>query len=125
MNIVILSGNLGKDPEIGKSKTKKYVRFRLAVNRNGGSNDPLWLTVVAFDELADAVAEKLKKGQKVAIKGRLEQDKQGRFGIVAHEIEFFPPASGQAKRNGKTKNKTDQAIGEVMLPPEEEELMIE
>jgi len=87
MNIVVLTGYLGKAPKIQKTKEgQAYVRLRLAVN--GGKT--VWIDVVAFDKLAEQ-ASKLEKGQKVTVLGRLENNRQNRLVVIAREIEFLKP----------------------------------
>lgn len=121
MNVVILSGNLGTDPEAKSSKKGNYTRFRLAVNRNGGGGDPLWVTVVCFDDLAEAAAKNLKKGTKVVVRGRLEQDKRGRFGVVAYEVEFLGGRASAKKQAPKAEEPEPEEVLDPVVPPEEED----
>ena len=87
MNIVVLTGYLGKAPKIQKTKEgQAYVRLRLAVN--GGKTT--WVDVVAFEKLAKQVSD-LQKGQKITVLGRLENNKQNRLIVIAREIEFLKP----------------------------------
>jgi len=87
MNIVVLTGYLGKAPKVQKAKEgREYVKLRLAVN--GGKT--VWIDVVAFDKLAEQ-ASVLQKGQKVTVLGRLENSKQNRLVVIAREIEFLKP----------------------------------
>lgn len=86
MNLVVLTGYLGRDPELREANGRKYVRLRLGAN--GGKT--AWVDVVAFDRLAEQCAG-LKKGQKVAVLGRLENDRRGRLAVIAREVEFVRP----------------------------------
>lgn len=79
VNKVILTGFLGKDPTldtVGSNKLK-VAKFSMATNndyRNSkGENvkSTLWHNVVAWGKLATEVAEKLKKGNRVTIEGKI------------------------------------------------------
>jgi single-strand DNA-binding protein len=77
-NRVQLIGNLGQDPE---SKTmdsgKKFAKFTLATSETYKNADgkkveeTTWHNIVAWNGLADIAGRFLKKGQQVAIEGRI------------------------------------------------------
>ena len=76
MNTIQLIGRLTQDPELrytdGGTATTK---LRLAVprrKRNSEEQPPVYVDVVTFDKQAEAVAEHLEKGRRVAVTGRLE-----------------------------------------------------
>ena len=88
MNVVVLTGYLGKAPKVQKAKEgREYVKLRLAVN---GEKKTVWIDVVAFDKLAKQVAT-LSKGQKVTVFGQLENSKQNRLVVIARKVEFLRP----------------------------------
>ena len=70
VNKVILVGNLGKDPELRSTPQGKSVcSFSIATTdryldkaTNDWKDNTEWHNVVAWERLADAVAQKLKKG---------------------------------------------------------------
>lgn len=105
MNSVNEIGNLVQDPEIRYTPDGTPVaNFTIAVNEKFGENEKVhFLPVVCWRKLAEAVAEYQKKGQRVAVSGRLEQqrweDKDGNkrsmIKIVAHTVDFLSP-----KKNG-------------------------
>jgi single-strand DNA-binding protein len=72
-------GHLGTDPEIQTTKTGKTVtHFRLAVNSrqaseegSGTSEETLWLTVSAWERLAEICSKYLHKGDRAMVAGRL------------------------------------------------------
>jgi len=75
-NSVQLIGHLGKDPEMTKlDKGKRIARVSLATNVNygGKSKDAQtqWHNLVAWDSKAEFMSQYLKKGQEIAIQGRL------------------------------------------------------
>lgn len=76
-NSVQLIGRLGKDPEVKDFNEKKKASFSIAttdVYRNPkGENveDTQWHHVVVWGKLAGVVEKYLKKGNEVAVEGRL------------------------------------------------------
>ena len=87
-NKVNLIGNLGKDVEIKETKNgNKLARFSIATNEVYNSKEgekkqtTEWHNIIAWGKTADMMALLLKKGNKVAIEGRLQygsfQDKNG------------------------------------------------
>ena len=75
INLTIKSGRLVAAPEVKKiNEEKTMCRFRMAVYQGkdkdtGEEREPLWLNCVAFDRLADAIAN-LGKGDMLTICGR-------------------------------------------------------
>ena len=78
MNKVILMGRLTKDPEVKYvqgANTFTVARYTLAVNRRfkrDGEPDADFIGCVAFGKSAEFVEKYLKKGQQIAIQGRLQ-----------------------------------------------------
>jgi single-strand DNA-binding protein len=88
LNKVMIIGNLGRDPEMRYTPSGQAVtQFTVAVNRNYRGQDGAWqeetewFRVVAWAQLAERVAENLRKGMKVYVEGRLQtrqwEDQQG------------------------------------------------
>lgn len=86
-NKVNLIGNLGKDVEVKETKGgKKLARFSVATNDSYNKDgerqqDTQWHSIIAWGKTADMMALLLKKGNQVAIEGRISygsfQDKDG------------------------------------------------
>jgi single-strand DNA-binding protein len=76
-NSVQLIGNLGKDPEVKTFGDKKKASFSIATtdsykNQNGEKvQDTQWHNVVLWGGLATIAEKYLKKGNQVAIEGKL------------------------------------------------------
>ena len=102
MNTVILMGRLTRDPEIryssGDSQTA-VARFSIAVDRRfrrDGGQDADFFDCNAFGRSAEFVEKYLKKGVKIVLQGRIENNnytnREGQkvYGtrIVAENIEF-------------------------------------
>ena len=100
MNIVVLLGNLVRDPE--KSYTQSgmaITRFTIAVNRfrkSEGGDDADFIRVTAFDKQAELVERYLKKGSKVGVEGRIQTGSYEKDGkkvyttdVIANRVEFL------------------------------------
>ena len=96
-NRVQLIGTLGQDPEIKVLESgKKVVRFTIASkeeykNASGQKiSESTWHNIVAWDTLADIASKYLKKGNEVAVEGRLSyrtyDDKNGETRYVTEII---------------------------------------
>ena len=102
MNKVILMGRLTKDPEVRYTQTSNIMvtSFTLAVNRRfvaqGQERQADFLPIVAWNKTAEFVAKYFKKGQQVAVIGRVEtrtyDDKDGKkvyvTEVIAEEAYF-------------------------------------
>lgn len=102
MNKVYLIGNLTKDPELNTTISGIDVcRFTLAVSRKyvgtNGERETDFLNIVVWRGQAQNCNKYLKKGNKVAIIGRIEtrnyeaQDGSKKYitEIIADEVEFL------------------------------------
>ena len=104
MNKVILTGNLGRDPEVRYTQSGKAVAsFSIAVNRgwrskNENQQQPTvdFFNVTAWEKLAEFCGKYLTKGTRILLEGRLQsrtyeaQDgtKRNVIEVVANDIEF-------------------------------------
>jgi single-strand DNA-binding protein len=102
VNKVILIGNLGRDPEVKYTPSGVPVaKFSLATNERykdkagEWQERAEWHNIIAWQRLAEIVAEYVKKGSKVYIEGRLQtsswDDKQSgekkyRTEVVASDL---------------------------------------
>jgi len=78
VNEVELIGNVGNSPVLEKTKNQKsVVKIRLATTDNfkkaNGEKvqDTQWHNVTFYDKIAEVVAEYVKKGQQIRIKGKI------------------------------------------------------
>ena len=110
MNKVILMGRLTKDPEVRYTQTNNIMvaSFSLAVNRRfakEGEQQADFINIVAWNKTAEFVSKYFKKGQQVAVVGRIqtrnyEDDKGVKHYItevVAEEVYF-----ADSKKEGTT-----------------------
>ncbi len=72
MNQVYFAGNLTKSPQIRATNSGKAVaQFTVACNRKTGDKELTdYISVVAWEKLAEAVGNQLKKGTYVFVTGR-------------------------------------------------------
>lgn len=102
INKVILTGNLGSNPEsITTKEGSSMAKFSLATNEKFNKDGELqtrtiWNRIVVFGKLADNVISYLNKGSKVALVGKIqtstyEKDGETRYSteIIANEVEFL------------------------------------
>ena len=110
MNKVIEIGRLTKDPEITTSTSgTTFARFSIAVDRRfkkEGEPEADFFNCTAFGKTAEFISAWIKKGTKVAIVGRLQNNnytnKEGQkvyeVRIMVEEIEF-----AESKKDGQQK----------------------
>ncbi|MDR2487259.1 MAG: single-stranded DNA-binding protein [Clostridiales Family XIII bacterium] len=111
MNLVVLVGNLTRDPEVRYSANGNPVaHINIAVNRSftrEGGPDADFFRVTVFGKQAELVERYLSKGRKVGIEGRIENsnyEKEGKTvyqdSIIANRIEFLSPkGEGGGRQN--------------------------
>lgn len=115
INSVSLSGNLARDPEIRTSGATIVCNFRIVVDDNVKNRDtgqwervPNFFDVVVFGKYGDAVAQRLYKGAKVFVDGKLHystwqaQDgsKRSRVSVYASTVETASQANAQNAPQG-------------------------
>lgn len=116
-NKVFLLGRLTKDPDIKYTQTNNTLvaSFGLAVNRRfakEGQQTADFINVVAWSKTAEFVQKYFKKGQQVAVVGRIQsrswQDDQGQMHyvteVVAEEVFF---ADSKKETVGDMQNEND------------------
>lgn len=121
MNKVIFMGRFTRDPEVGYSQGANptaIARFSLAVNRRfkrDGEPEADFFNCTAFGKQAEFIERYLRKGVKVVVSGRIENDnytnKEGQMvyavKVVIEEIE---PAESKAA-GGNQGNNAHSSMG--------------
>ena len=118
MNKIILIGRLTADPALKYTPSgTAVVTFTLAVNRRfanqSGEREADFINCQAWQKTAEFVANYFKKGQQMALEGRLQvrsydgNDGQKRWvtEVVAEQIEFV------GSKNGSNSNSTGSTTG--------------
>lgn len=123
MNKVIEIGRLTKDPEITTSTSgTTFARFSIAVDRRfkkEGEPEADFFNCTAFGKTAEFISAWIKKGTKVAIVGRLQNNnytnKEGQkvydVRIMVEEIEF-----AESKKEGQEKPQENQGADFLNVP---------
>jgi len=96
MNIVILTGHLGADPESKLTQDGMLiVNFSLAFKSSKEKTG--WIKATCFHKTAELAEKYLHKGAKIAVTGMLDQDKwttekgenKTTIKLIANSIEFL------------------------------------
>lgn len=104
INIVAISGNLGRDPELRATASGTQVcSFSVCVNdrrKNPQSGEwedvPNWVDVTFFGKRAEGIAQRLSKGSLVFVAGRLHQNtwenkdgqRRSKLEVIGEDIQF-------------------------------------
>lgn len=107
MNKILLIGRLTKDPELRYTQSGTAVAsFTLAVNRSfanqNGEREADFINCVAWQKAAEFVSQYFKKGQQMALEGRLQvrsyDDNNGQrrwvTEVVTEKVEFVGSKNG-------------------------------
>lgn len=111
MNVVLLTGNLGRDPEVTTGGGGTRCRLRLAVDRtymSGGKRKSAtdWIDVVVWGKQAETCHKYLSKGRLVQVQGELRTrsfehkgQKRSVTEVVADKVDFLDRPSTQATQS--------------------------
>lgn len=106
MNLIILTGNLGKDPDLRYTSNGTAVcSFSIGVQRPHKKDTTDWLQCTAWRQQAEFIGKYAHKGDKVAVAGvmtvRDYEDRDGNkrraYEVVCDSVELF------GKRNADTR----------------------
>lgn len=113
INVVVLVGNLTRDPELRYTPGGMAVTsFGLAVSNRRKVGDefkdePCFVDIKVFGRMAETSSEYLSKGRPVAIEGRLSYSKWEKDGqtrskleVIANNVQFLGQGAGQQGRGG-------------------------
>lgn len=98
LNQAVLVGRIVSDPEIEEvNNDKKFCQITIAINRPFKNADGVYETdfipCTLWNGIAENSAEFLKKGDMIAIKGRISSEKDknniNRISIVAERVTFL------------------------------------
>ena len=102
MNVVALSGNLTKAPELRKTQSGKDVtNFSIAINE--GKDKTEFVNCIAWEKQAELIVQYCNKGDRLACSGKLQtrkwDDKDGNTRYATEVVVYqfdFPPKSSKA-----------------------------
>ena len=115
INIVTISGNIGKDPELRSTASGMQVlSFPVCVNsrvKRGGEwgDKPNWVDVSIFGKRAESVSRYLQKGSHVTVAGRLNQStwetkdgqKRSKLEVICDDIDFHGGGRSEQPQGGE------------------------
>lgn len=110
MNQCQLIGRLVKDPELRYSPGgTPVVKFTLAINRQN-NDEADFISCVAFNKLAENLANYQKKGNRIAVTGRIQtgsyENQQGQkiytTDVIVNSIEFLDYRSENAQNGSNS-----------------------
>lgn len=118
MNIVMLRGNLARDPElrtvnIGDKQTS-VVNFTVATSREftkaNGTQDKItsFIQCEAWDSGAEAIASSFKKGDLVMVEGSLRNDSWEKDGVKHSTLKVRVNNFGQIVKTKRTPAKKQE-----------------
>ena len=119
MNKIILMGRLARDPEVSSSTSgTTFARFSIAVDRRfkkEGESNADFFNCTSFGKQAEFCEKYLKKGTKILLSGRLENNnytnKEGQkvydVRIMVEEIEFAESKSEGGSTSAEKKPDND------------------
>lgn len=109
INQVVMIGHLTRDPELKYLPSGTAVcKLSVALNsKHKGSDGQMveevsYIDVTAFGKVAEAAAEHLAKGRRVAVSGRLKQDRwqdeagnnRSKVGVIAGQVVYLDRKAG-------------------------------
>lgn len=136
LNMVILKGNLTRDPELSYTPSGTPVtKFSLGVNtkytnkKNEQKESVLFIDVVVWNKPGVACAEYLEKGQEVFVQGRLvldvwedsNQQKRRKIKVVAQKVDFGRKPKNAKKTDEDGKFVVTGPVGGSEIPEQEEQ----
>lgn len=101
MNVISLMGRLTRDPEVKFGQSgKAYCRFSIAVNRAFSKDETDFINCVSFGKTAELIGEYFRKGQQIALVGRLQMnqyesngEKRTSYDVVVDSFDFISTKS--------------------------------
>ena len=129
MNKVILMGRLTKDPDIRYTQTNNIMvaSFSLAVNRRfakEGEQQADFINIVAWNKTAEFCSKYFKKGQQVAVVGRIQtrnyedENKVKHYitEVIAEEVYFADNKKEGTTDTTQTQNELEPIQDDDELP---------
>ena len=90
MNNVTLVGRLTSDPELNTSPSgTSYVRFNIAVDRQGKDKGADFPTCIAFGKTAEILSQYGFKGKQIGVTGRLQTGSYNKDGVKVYTTDVM------------------------------------
>tara|TARA_Y100000593_G_scaffold28157_1_gene56273 strand:- start:309 stop:680 length:372 start_codon:yes stop_codon:yes gene_type:complete len=121
MNVIVISGNVGRDPELRHTQTGKAVaNFSVATSERNDRTQ--WFRVIVWEKQAELCAQYVHKGDRVTVQGRMssrKNDDDGReyWDLIADRVEFASrrdsEGNGQSRRQAEPARKAPADISGI------------
>ncbi len=117
MQLITISGNVGKDAELRDTRDSKVLSFNVGV-KNGFSKDAgsVWYRCSLWGKAAEAFSGSIKKGTKVFISGELTHDEyegKPQFNVRVGSIDTAPRAEAEAVNSLRVSSSTWDATKDL------------
>jgi len=97
INSVTIIGRLTRDPETRQAGISTVCNFSIANNQDFGEKKHVnFIEITAWGKLGEVVEKYMKKGNSVAVEGRLNQErweqdgnKRSKLSIIASNVQFL------------------------------------
>lgn len=119
MQLLIISGNVGKDAELRRTQGGKSVLgFSLAVDNGkddqGNSRPATWYDCSIWGKRAESLETHITKGTKLILRGRptaREHDGKAYLGISVDELDFTGGGKREGGNGGYQEQSTNSGYG--------------
>lgn len=129
LDIHIVTGRLGHDPELLKKETFSVVNFSIGIDKttfgeNGPNERTIWKKLSAFNKVAAAICETCKKGDLILVKYEIDrheyQKKDGTHVIEdCGNVCFFKNLDRRSQKFEQAINdELDIVAARMMMQPE-------
>ena len=110
VNQVVLIGRCVKDPELKKTQNNKsVVSFTIAVNQKYNRDKTDFINCVAWEKTADYLGNYVKKGNLIAVEGRIStRNYDGSDGKKVYITEVVCESVQGLERNDQTQAKSSE-----------------
>ena len=138
MNKVILIGNLTRDPEVRYSpKGVAIAQIGFALNetrtdeQGNKKQKSMFIDLVAFGKRAETMAQYLRKGAKIAVEGKLDQQtwddkqtgqKRTKIQIIVDNFDFCDSKQGQDRQRAAEAPQPDPVEDKPATTGDDEDL---
>jgi single-strand DNA-binding protein len=117
MQLITISGNVGKDAELRDTRDSKVLSFNVGV-KNGFGKDAgsVWYRCSLWGKAAEAFAGSLKKGTKVFVSGELTHDEyegKPQFNVRVGSIDTAPRSEAEPSNSLRVSSSTWDATKDL------------
>jgi single-strand DNA-binding protein len=117
MQLITISGNVGKDAELRDTRDSKVLSFNVGV-KNGFGKDAgsVWYRCSLWGKAAEAFAGSIKKGTKVFVSGELTHDEyegKPQFNVRVGSIDTAPRSEAEPSNSLRVSSSTWDATKDL------------